>query len=85
MRTDILRYTEDGLMHFLFHGSAWLLGKNCWQGAQTTLYALLTDDDVNGKYLADCRADWFTHKLVGNVAAEEKLYKEVHKLLGFTL
>ncbi len=34
--------------------SAYLSGKSCWQGAQTTLHCVLTDDDVNGKYFLDC-------------------------------
>ena len=33
----------------------WTFGKNSRQGAQTTIYCVLTDDDVNGKYYAGCR------------------------------
>jgi hypothetical protein len=33
----------------------YVFGKNCVQGAQTTLQCVLTDDNVNGKYYWDCR------------------------------
>ena len=35
--------------------ATYLFGKNCEQGAQTSIYCCLEDDLVNGGFYADCR------------------------------
>ena len=37
---------------------ATVLGKSVPMGAQTSIHCVVTDDDVNGKYMADCREEW---------------------------
>lgn len=59
-----------------------IAAKNAWQGCQTTLEAILTDQNVNGKYLSDCRETWiYSRKWIGNKKAEKTVFKEVRRLL----
>lgn len=65
VKTDILRTSEPNYRNFV-NTLTILMGKNSYQGAQTTLYACLNNEDLsikNGKFLSDCRIDnFFIHK-----------------------
>lgn len=83
VRTEIFRHANEptGLMFALLFG--WL-GKTAWQGAQTTIQAALTQEDVSGRFLSDCTDApmLYRHPLVGNSAAEAKFYKASRSILG---
>ncbi len=53
---------ENQLANFLERWNtkifATVLGKSIQMGAQTSIYCVVTNDDVNGKYMADCREEW---------------------------
>lgn len=53
VRTEIFRDAKGSFALFL-NVLSWLTGKSAWQGAQTTIHAVVTDEDVSGKYLIDC-------------------------------
>ena len=59
------------------------LGKNVEMGAQTSIHCVVTNDNINGKYLADCREE---RLLINRCFYDEKLANEMfHKtktLLG---
>jgi hypothetical protein len=42
---------------FLLYPLYWFFTKSSFQGCQTTLHALLSEDVENGSYYADCRKD----------------------------
>jgi len=83
VRTDIFREAQATItmiVNVLF----WWGGKNAWQGAQTTLHCILTEnEDVGGKFYTDClpTPKLFLHKLVGNVELEQKFYTKTRKML----
>ena len=45
---------DEHQFRFVAKGCAFIAGKTCWQGAQTTLHGVLARDSVNGKYFMDC-------------------------------
>lgn len=80
--TDILRDVDPSIQS-MFRLLFRFFGKNCRQGAQTSIHCVLTDEDINGKYYGDCRVvKIFKSNEVGNRETEEKLYAETKKLLG---
>ena len=50
------------------------LGKSIEMGAQTSIYCVVTSDDINGKYMADCREE---RLLVNGCFYDEELAKEM--------
>lgn len=59
----------------------WLLTKNSWQGAQTTLYTLLDKSIVSGEYYADCEKNT-EHRFALEKDNVEKLWEVSEKSLG---
>jgi hypothetical protein len=59
----------------------WLLTKNSWQGAQTTLYTLLDKSIESGEYYADCEKNT-VHTLALDKENAEKLWEASEKELG---
>lgn len=60
VRTELARYFLTGYKKAFMlpiYPIFWLLTKNCWQGAQTTLYGIMEDKDKleNGCHYADCK------------------------------
>lgn len=85
VRTGIFREVTDFVTKVYILITFWLLGKNNWQGAQTTIEAVVSEKDLNGKYLSDCReAWWVSKKRIGNPETQAKFYKEIIHLLGIT-
>ncbi|XP_059092483.1 retinol dehydrogenase 11-like [Tigriopus californicus] len=59
-----------------------IVGKSAQQGAQTSIFAALSDEDLNGRYLSDCRDAWIVNPTVGREERETKIIKETKHLLG---
>ena len=62
----------------------YLVGKTNRQGAQTTIFAAVSEERMNGRYLSDCRETYpvFKAKTVGDADLERKLYKETKNFLS---
>jgi len=61
----------------------WFTFKNCKEGAQTTLYCALDDNEVlknNGRYFDDCHVK--TESIKANKENAEKLWNLSVKLTG---
>lgn len=59
-----------------------IVGKNARQGAQTSLFAVLSDENLNGRYLSDCRDALIVNPTVGKEDRETKIIKDTKHLLG---
>ena len=86
VRTEIFRTIKDKNRQFLVWLHFWLLGKTMRQGAQTTIEAVVSDKNLQGEFLWDCRrkpffVDW---TVIGNSELEAKFFKEVNDLLNIT-
>eukprot|EP00095_Tigriopus_kingsejongensis_P000776 maker-scaffold67_size430214-snap-gene-1.20 protein:Tk00776 transcript:maker-scaffold67_size430214-snap-gene-1.20-mRNA-1 annotation:"retinol dehydrogenase 12-like isoform x2" len=82
VRTEINRDILDKYKRMLT-AMFYLIGKNCWQGAQTTIFSIVAEESLNGKYLADCRPNrWMVNSTVGDESREVRLIKEVKNLLN---
>ena len=53
---------------------ATFLGKSIEMGAQTSIYCVVTNENINGKYLADCREE---RLLVNRCFYDEELAKQM--------
>jgi hypothetical protein len=66
-----------------------ILGKNIYQGAQTTLHLALasgqggsTRDAINGKYFSDCREEkLIVSSQIGDKNIEKKLWEKTLEIL----
>ncbi len=74
VRTDIFR-SQSGSAWLVNTLVFWVIGKTCWQGAQTVIYAATTNDPVNGTHLGDCRKS--PKFLVSRAASDEEYVEEV--------
>jgi len=85
VRTDIYR-DATSLLAFQVKMYFGLLGKTAWQGCQTTLHCILTDDDVGGSFYSDCQPmpKPFCHQLMGNEDAERRFFFKVRRMLNLT-
>ena len=55
VRTPIFEvFSSRPLLHCLITVLGLLAGKSSWQGAQTTVHAVLAPHGVNGRYYMDC-------------------------------
>ena len=54
VRTNITSGASSLIQKILL-GMSLLMGKDCWQGAQTQIHCCLSDDLINGAYYMDCR------------------------------
>jgi len=84
VRTSIFRESTDSVISMIIKVTFTLLGKNCWQGAQTTIWAALSDEakGLNGLYLSDCRKSrFYQKKLVDEPEIRQKVMNETRKLI----
>lgn len=81
VRTEILRTIDSNLATFINY-TACIFGKSSWQGCQTTIHCVMTDENVSGKYYADCKPATLTAaSQLGNVYIEKKIFEETKKIL----
>ena len=75
----------------LFLALSYVMGKNPWQGAQTSIYVATENFDdpmkeANGKFFADCRTNlgyqFMFPKIMGDKLACKYVYDESFKMLG---
>ena len=64
VRTNLMReITSEGfgkvinIFMLLVAPLFWFFTKSSWQGCQTTLYTLFSEEVENGSYYADCKKD----------------------------
>ena len=64
VRTEIWRDSSDTVVSMMIKVMFGVLGKNCWQGAQTQIWAALSDEakGLNGLYFSDCRRSGYYYK-----------------------
>ena len=73
--TDVYRESSPGVQQFTKR-MCLLTGKNCWQGAQTTIFAAVSREPMNGRYLSDCRDEFLLKSWsIGNSALEGRIYR----------
>jgi len=86
VRTELGRYAFTGLkklLIYLIYPLFWLFSKNCWQGAQTSIYGVMEDKDKlqNGGHYADCKLS-----VPGTFAMDpsnrQRLWESSEQLLG---
>ena len=63
-----------------------ILGKNSYQGAQTSLHVALscgsTRESINGKYFSDCNEEkLIISSQIGNKSIERKLWQKTLEIL----
>ena len=62
---------------------ATFLGKSIEMGAQTSIYCVVTDENVNGKYMADCREErLLVNKCFYDEDLAQQLLVKTKRLLG---
>lgn len=85
MSSDIYRDTSPG-MQMALGAMNIICGKTSVQGAQTTIFAAVSEEKMNGRYLSDCRETYpfLKKKTVGDSAIEAKVYKHTKNLLGLS-
>jgi len=85
VRTDIGRDMDKNLRERMHRFTFWLAGKDCKEGAQTTIYVALTSDDIGGQYYEDCAvAPWWKRgwwRGVGDEDKERRLYESTRRIL----
>lgn len=82
VRTDIFRDVSALGKLLMIDPMLWLLGKNPRQGAQTSIFCVVSEDKLNGKYLMDCRPAWLVHPSVGDEQREVIMINQVKRLLN---
>jgi hypothetical protein len=83
VRTNIFDLITTPTSQKAHYALRYLAGKNCHQGAQTTLHCVLTDENVNGKYYAGCREErMLVRKEIGNEETERNIFKRTKHLLS---
>ncbi|XP_013412742.1 retinol dehydrogenase 12 [Lingula anatina] len=85
VKTELARHTvfDSQIFKFLFFPLIWLLWKNSWQGAQTSIYCAVAEEleGISGKYYSDC-AEKKTSRLAQNDDDARKLWEISEKLVG---
>jgi retinol dehydrogenase-13 len=83
--TELARHSGDGLVNFLktYHQITMMFLKTPWEGAQTTLYAALCDENKVpiGSYLADCDIAGSWNPLVSDKVSQRKLWETSEKFV----
>ena len=56
LRTEVFRHFSAAMQNMIL-SYGYLTGKDCWQGAQTTIFLALQPglEKESGEYFADCR------------------------------
>ena len=77
--TSIFRNTKEHMKNLLTI-FFFVFGKNARQGAQSTIWAVVTDQILNGKYLMDCRVQSLLVRK-SNTELEKRFYAQTKKIL----
>eukprot|EP00095_Tigriopus_kingsejongensis_P000778 maker-scaffold67_size430214-snap-gene-1.22 protein:Tk00778 transcript:maker-scaffold67_size430214-snap-gene-1.22-mRNA-1 annotation:"retinol dehydrogenase 12-like" len=64
VRTNIFQNVNSMVLAICINPFLWLYGKSSKQGAQTSIFCVVSEDKMNGRYLEDCRDGWFRHATV---------------------
>lgn len=88
VRTEIFRGLQNNglnfwfIMYTLFFPLLWIMGKDCKQGAQTTIHCAVADEipEHDGKYFSDCKVVKSSAQST-NMESAKRLWQISEKLL----
>ena len=90
VRTEILNGVPKQAQG-IFKAIGYILGKNTWQGAQTSIHLAVgnfnnNQEEITGSFFADCKSNlWFRFlmpQIINDTLACESVYKETMNVLG---
>ena len=62
---------------------ATFMGKSIEMGAQTSIYCVVTNDNINGKYMADCREErLLVNRCFYDEELAKKMFEKTKRFLG---
>jgi NAD(P)-dependent dehydrogenase (short-subunit alcohol dehydrogenase family) len=84
--TELLSELYPKWLYSLARPIRWIILKNTWEGAQTTIYASVVNLDQtgipNGSYLSDCRVKVSANPLVYDEQLQNQLWEVSNKLVN---